>query len=473
VKRRDFLQATISAALASGMPFDALARHGRGAGASSGGVDPYAIRAPQAGDLYLDTTAGSDGSGTFASPWNNITAARLATLTAGQALWVRQGSVVAPWPDMGVVAMNSGTAGNPIIVSCYPTGGNWTAGTWETATINNLTAGTYGGSGYSGRIMINMAYWYFKGFSLNSADTGFRLGNGPNSPVGPCSNIRFIDITGTRNDSLGNTDNSGIIQWDVNNTGLIEIVRGSWTGPVKANNQACLFFDNSTAPITVIGALVVGSARPIYFKHNPQINPGGTIKNCIIDLTGTLGLGGQRDHVAYQNNVFIGDGVNSGSSVQLNLNGGGGPGATASYATFNHNTFYGSFTANGDLTSTNNTFTNTVIAGAAINGTPAGSGHDVGQYTTGLGGCTFDYTATDSLARYLNNHTTYTLSAFAAANPPNEAHGVTGAISFVGGSSGGGHSAAGWALVGGSAGKNAANDGTDCGVNAANLLTAN
>ena len=412
----------------------------------AGVADPYALRAPNTStDKFLDTTQGADGAGTFASPWNNLTSARAQSLAAGQGLWVRNGSSF-QLPDTRTLPSGNASNGllNYIIFAVYP---------GESATINFPAGGVVFGGGN---------YWNIKGFSLVANDTGWILGNSSGSgSTDPVNNWNFIDCIGTQSDASGFTDNCGILKSDTGSN--LQVIRGTWTGPSGlGNNQACLWFDTGMVPVNVIGALITGSACPIYFKHNPGSNPGGTVRNCIIRNAGR-DFEAQRSYVSYVNTVF------DTCSIALNASGGGAIGANS---TFNHCTFKDSLINNGDGSSTGNAITNSVFAGAAATTTPTGSGFNM-EYVASLGTNMVDYSATDGLTRYLVNHVALTQASFQSTYSPNEANGVHGTITFVGGAGGGGSSAAGWALTSGSVGHLAASDGTDCGVNATNLLTVN
>lgn len=434
--RRTFVRSAGSALLLPLAPRLALARHGRGASALS--FDPYALRPPQGGDFFLDTTQGSDGTGSFASPWNHITSARLQTPVAGQSIWVRNGGGLSSWPDTR--SLNSGTALNPIQLAVYP--GD------PSPTFNCATPGgvVFGGGDY----------WYQKGFTLTCVDTFWVLGNSTGSgAAAPCNNWRFIDFIGSRSDSAGaTTDNSGVLKCDGNND-FLQVIRGQWSGPPKSNNQACLWFD--TVPhVDVIGALIKGSASPVYFKHNNGNTNAGSFRNNIVRNAGR-DMEAQRSSVNYFNNVF--------DATQLSIDASGG-GALAALLILNHNTFLagsGALVSNSQSASnTNNVNTNNVFAGAKYN---------ENAFASGILGDTFDYDCFNGTA-FQNNHNPVSLSTFQSTFSQ-EAHGILGTISFVGGSGGGGDVPANWALTAGSAGHLGASDGTDCGVNAANLLTAN
>jgi hypothetical protein len=522
---------------------------------SAGAADPYAIRAPQVGDYYLDTTAGIDGSGTFASPWNNLTAARMKTPTAGQALWVRQGSTVT-LPDLtsvGAPQLNSGAAGNRIIFCAYPIGGVPANG-YESVTISKATTGGVGIGGGD--------YWDVAKFTMTCLDTLWYLGAGGSAPA---NNWRFIDCIGSRTDTTYH-DNSAVI-YTHSSCDYTQVIRGSYSGPIfGTSNRALLFFDYPKH-VTVLGVLLNGSDNPIYFKHaysDPaSASNGSLVKNCIIrNASSGRYFGAALNWVTYQNNVF------DTCSLAMDESGGGIPGGNN--CTLTHNTFYNSSvvmdlhdsggiatlnTLVGGSGYTNGTYPRVLLTGgtgssayadivvsggavtsvticaapnypenlfgagftvgdslsapaASIGGT--GSGFTINVATTQVGSThinnvlrnnvfkgtarysdnssglnsnyaqnnSVDYSAVDTgVAVFKRNSSTYNggtgVGTYNNAFPPNGANDVVGTVTFVGGSSGGGSSAAGWALTGGSIGHAAASDGTDCGVNAANLLTVN
>jgi hypothetical protein len=244
------------------------------------------------------------------------------------------------------------------------------------------------------------------------------------------------------------------MQFDANNS-YVTVMRGTFSGPAKSNNQACLFFDNMPY-VSVIGALVIGSACPIYFKHNPGSAQTSLVKNCILRNAGR-DFEAQRDNVLYQNNVF--------DSCQLSLDAAGG-GALASGCTLIHNTFNNSIISNSQgSAATNMVLTNNVLAGTSSFYDNAYSATDEGDI--------INYSAVNGTGttHYQRNHTGYTMAAYKAAYPTQEVNGLAGTVTFAGGSAGGGSAAAGWALASGSIGIGNASDGSDRGVNASTLLT--
>jgi hypothetical protein len=406
-------------------------------------VDSYTMRAPTGSDKYLNPVASSDGTGTEASPWNTLTAAKLRTLVAGQALWIKNGSLAFPEVTSG---LSSGTAGNRITVSGYP-------GHTATLTFTDATQGVRFGSGN---------YWDFRNLSLSCQNFGITFGNSDayasSKPVAPANYIRVIDCIGTRS-SVSFTDNSAILLFGDNTSGYCtapEVVRGSYSGPTAANNQSLLFFDY-TDNIVVLGTLLVGCANPIYFKHtdvNSSSTPGGIVKNCIIRNAGRK-FSAAMNWVQYSNTVF------DSTKLGLDEDGGGLPGGQN--CTIRNCTFLDADIA-GNVS---NSITNTVMTDCVLAGS---SRWAVDSYTASERGNSSNYTACTTAAHYWRNGSVRTLAAHKAAYPTQEANGVAGAISFAGSAS---STPANWALSGGSAGKNASSTGSDCGVNAANLLTVN
>jgi len=427
--------------------------------ASAGGS--YSIRAPQAGDFYLDTTAGVDGSGTIGSPWNTISQSRLkANLSAGTALWVRQGSTVT-LPDMSLATypqLQSGTVGSRIIFSAYPIAGNPANG-WESATISKPTTGgvAFGGGDY----------WDIANFAFSCFNTLFILGNSSGSGSScPTNYWRFINNTGVATNTAY-TDNAGVISADSNND-YLEIVLGGYSASnsLPFGNGAAIYI-NQVPHVNIIGIKASGGNFAIYFKHNPNNVSAGIVKNCIIQGGNRNGIGGERAYMQYVNCAFDGS-VSTGS---LGLDEGGG-GVAAHDCTINHCTFLNSKINQGnqgDGPVLNCASTNNVLAGTAQWNTNAAG--TAGTYN----GNTIDYSAVATTAGYqVPHYQTLTLAQIqsGAFGPAQEAHAVGGTVALVGGTSPG-FTPANWALTGGSVGHSAASDGADIGVNAANLLTVN
>ena len=403
--------------------------------------DVYAFRDPTGSDLFLDPAAGSDGNGTEGSPWNTLTATRVRSLVAGQALWIRDGSVAFPDTPTGV---NSGTSGNRITIASYP---------GETGTLTFSDSANPGGTLLGGG-----EYWDFRGLGLYAENFGINLGSGSPTGAGDGDDmdyVRFIDCTGTRN-SLSETDNSGIIQV-VAGIG-VEIIRGSYSCPAGAGsaNQSLLWFDY-VQNMKILGALLVGCGNPIYFKHtdvNSSGTPGGQVKNCIIRSAGRK-VPASLNWVEYINNVF--------DTAGLALDEDGGGVAGGRNCTISHCTFYNSNIAGNNGNSIDNLLmTDCVLAGS--------SKLAVDAYTAAERNNDSDYTACTTGSHFWRDGTNRTLSAHQSAYSGQETNGVAGTITFAGSAS---STPANWALAAGSNGENAASDGSDCGVNAANLLTVN
>lgn len=67
---------------------------------------------------YVDCSAATNGNGTQASPWNNLSTVNSTTFAAGDQILFKRGTTCVGqlWPK------GSGVSGNPITVSAYGTG---------------------------------------------------------------------------------------------------------------------------------------------------------------------------------------------------------------------------------------------------------------------------------------------------------------------------------------------------------------
>ncbi len=429
--------------------------------ASSGSADPYATRGPQSGDVWVDGTVGTDGSGTQASPWKVLTAARVQAMSAGQALWV--GGTV-QWPDVPLGTGPSGTSGSHIMCKAWPS----RSGTFNFPQIRTPGVGTSGSPG-SAACSGGGYYWDWVGLGITCLDSGLYLGDITGGTTNASHFWRFIDCVGIRSGSTY-TDNQGII-FASEGVG-IQVIRGSYIGPAgeSLHNQANLWFDQAQN-LLILGVLVDQAAVPIYFKHtsvNSASTPGGVVQNCII-RNGGRGMQASLNYVTYVNCVW------DNCALDIDESGGGiagGNNCTITNSTFHNSNISADITDSGTHQHLNNTLTSLVLNGASQwEDDPSGS---VDQ------GNVIDYTAASGTTtqHYQRNHTGYnTASAYHAVYATQEIHGLNGTIQFVGGSSGGGTTPSGWALAPGSFGT-AANgqsglNGADRGVNAANLLTVN
>ena len=398
----------------------------------------YAPRAPASGDLYLDWTLASDGAGTAASPFNTLTAARVQSLRAGQSLFVKG---IGPWPDTTGAA--SGTASSRIQVATWP--------------------GIAGGFTFSdpGQRLGGGSYWDLNGLTLACVNTGLCLAQNQAFGGGNISYYcRIINCIGTRS-SNSFTDNSAII-FATDGCYNTEVVGGSYTGVAgSVNNQSLLWFDY-IQNVNILGVLLDTCANPFYFKHtnvNSSSTPGGVVKNCIIRNAGRY-CGAALNYVQYINNAF------DKASLGMDESGGGLTGGNN--CILSHNSFlncdYLGAAQDATLRS-NNVLTNNANLGTArLLDNP---------YNSSNGNNIADYTANDGagVVHYYRNHTQYTMANYKAAYSGEEVHGVAGSIVLVGGTAPGA-TPSNWAMASG-VGKSAASDGTDCGVNAANLLTVN
>lgn len=425
--------------------------HNRGYSVANG--DPYATRGPQAGDVWINGGAGTDGSGSQASPWNVLTVARVQSLTAGQALWV-QGTV--QWPDMPNGTAQSGTPTNRIMCKVWP----GQSGTFNfpavrpVVTVNGNQPSSAAGSGGG-------YYWDWVGLNITSVDAGLWLGDWTGGRTNASHFWRFIDCIGVRSGSTY-TDNQGVIS--APEAIGIQVIRGSYTSPSgEANNQSGIWMDwvNNSQ---LIGVLFSQGANPLYFKHTDQSgNTGIVVKNCII-------LNGGRAFTCPSNFVqFINCGIQS-CTVNPSDEGGNtvnpGNNWTVNHCTFVNSDY--SLDPSGTEINGNNTLTNCAWVGTSrFMDNPFNKQGGVNMNNLS------DYSACDGSGNvhYVRNSTSRTLAQQQVAFPGQEVHGVAGSIVLVGGTSPG-STASNWAMSSG-VGRGAGNDGNDCGVNYLNLLTTN
>src|SRR5689334_21481087 len=68
-----------------------------------------------AGTYYVDCSAGSNGNGTQASPWNTLTTVNATTFAAGDSILLKRGTTCHGqlWPK------GSGVSGSPITLDAY------------------------------------------------------------------------------------------------------------------------------------------------------------------------------------------------------------------------------------------------------------------------------------------------------------------------------------------------------------------
>lgn len=416
-----------------------------------GSVDEYAIRDPLSTDKFLDPNAGSDGTGTEASPWNVFTSAKVNTLVAGQILWIRSGTF--DWASL--TSLPSGTEENRIKIAAYP--GETPIGTLSASTVG--FDDSYGFGHASGA-----AYWDLVGLTWTLAGrAGIIFGAQQwNNPAISCNNIRIIDCDA--NTTLAASDNGGILFFD-SGADYWEVVRGTYTATGATGGEGTnrgLIWCDYTKHCKLIGVLLNadGTSLPYYFKHtNAQTasEVDRVIKNCII-RNGSRGMLLCGRYFQMTNNVIDACFVDFGDQ--------GGGAVDRGYNNITHNTFRSSnigFTINDTGGETwENVLLNCAIQGGELWDNP--------------------YTATDLLTessynayssgagRIRRNGSTYSLAAYQAAFVDREINSIAGTITFEGGATPG-DTPANWALATGSAGENAANDGTDMGVDASKLLT--
>jgi hypothetical protein len=417
------------------------------------GAEDYSLRAPEVGDFYLDPAAGSDGTGTEASPWNVFTNAKLSTLTAGKILWIKDGTF--DWATLSTLA--SGTEGSRIKIAAYPTHA-------PVATLSSSTVGfdsCYGFGATSG----SADYWDIVGITFNLAGrAGIMFGASQwNNAELTCSHVRIIDCIG--NTTLAASDNGGILFFD-DNADNVQVIRGVYTATGASGgsgtNRALIWADYQRY-IKVIGVDLnaAGTSLPFYYKHtNLQTSDevSRVFKNNIVrgGSRGTLFCG---KFFQVSNNVF------DGALVDFGDQGGGDAGRGENL--LQHNTFRNAtvgFTGSGSGLNYDNVLIDNVITGTGELWDNPYASTDIRTVSS--------YNAYDSgAAEIRRNSTTYSLSGYKTAFADREISSVAGTITFDGAvpSSTPAH----WLLAAGSNGENDASDGTDCGVNTTNLLTVN
>src|SRR5437762_2244175 len=87
--------------------------------------------------LYAATSGSSSGDGSASKPWDLATALSSARIHAGDTLWVRGGTYIAPF----ATALN-GQAGKPIVIRAYP-GERAIIDGGQTTRDNFRVSGTY------------------------------------------------------------------------------------------------------------------------------------------------------------------------------------------------------------------------------------------------------------------------------------------------------------------------------------------
>lgn len=418
-----------------------------------GGGDPYpAFRVPTGSDKFFDPSAGVDGSGSDASPWNAYTAARLQSLVAGQALFVKNGTFNA----VDVRSLNSGTLGNEVTVANYP---------GHSPTINFATGGVPTGGG---------DYWDWRGLNVTCNDTGFDLvGNSQDSgSAAPVNHWRFIDMNTTKGSS-GTTDNSGVYKLRSSGVDYIEIIRGSVIGPggEAGNNRSGIWIDR-VPHVKVIGTLLRNHNIPIYYKHNHQLTLGQVellFKNLMI--TGeNRGMLQCVAYAVYQNSVF--------NNCTLSFSDDGGDPA-GDYNNIKNCTFLDTLLsmnppqvpATSDLVlgAFGNILRDNVFAGSTVvwdnrYGTSSSLDQQTDTDYNGFG---------TGSSLYGRNGSFYSLSGYKSAFPTREIHSLSGTIVLAGGASPSATVPADWDLTGPSSMLTGSSTGGKIGVDYTKLLTAN
>lgn len=415
--------------------------------------DEYAFRtSPLPTDKILDQSAANDsGTGTEALPWKTFTVARLRTLVAGQALWVKNGT----YPFVQAISgLANGTALNRITIAAYP---------GHTPTITGATSSTT--SINSQWAIGNCAYWDFRGINFSAVQWALLIGPTIwDLAESPANNIRFIDCTGTKSRVYSSGENTGIL-WCDRGGDFLEFIRVSLIGPGTSgfSNDALIWVDRCTH-LKVIGCVLDNADAPFYFKHDH----GQSAANVDIQFKNNIFRRGGRGVTLCTNYFVFSNNSMESCDLDPSDDGGGGGGLNCFYT---HNTFVTSFVklyVSGAVIPNNNTFRGNLYIGTAqLQDNPDGqlSSRDFNTDT--------DYNAYGTGSSVIKrNSLNRSLAQHKLAFTDQEQHSVAGTNTLAGGSSPG-NTAANWALLSGSAGKGAANDGADCGVNATNLLTVN
>ena len=289
-------------------------------GSSPNGVTfPYdSTREVVAGAYHVDPVSGSDanngilvadgGTGAWATINTN-----LATLTAGDTLYLREGTHPVTLQDMKF-GYNDGTVGNLIEITSYPS---------EQPVID-----------CQGTIWIDRFdqkdYWKFSHFKIINYITAIEIGQDIAS-----TNCEFYSILAETN--VGG-DNVGFIRWlqgtDIN----IDRVKTVYTGLSQPHlNTGGIYINNPSGANTgVIDHYEsYGFPQGIYFKHGKPdelaYSSKIVVKNSFITETTRNCIGYNPASVLFENSIFT-------ETVDLSADDGG---SAADWNVFDHCTLYG------------------------------------------------------------------------------------------------------------------------------------
>jgi hypothetical protein len=172
---------------------------------------------------YVDCSAATNGTGTQASPWNNLTTPSGTTFAAGDSIFLKRGTTCAGqlWPK------GSGTSVLPITVDAYSTG---------TLPIIN------GGTGNDAAVKVyNQQGWKFQNIEVTGGNRyGLWIGgNAGTLSYFRVTNVVVHDVTGVPTSGTGKNDGlidieadwpSSAIMSDVIVDGATAYSTGQWNG---------------------------------------------------------------------------------------------------------------------------------------------------------------------------------------------------------------------------------------------------
>lgn len=423
---------------------------------ASASSDPYALRDPNGSDRYVDAAAANDlGSGSLASPWKTITVARLQTLTAGQTLWLRQGTYNFVQAISGLA---DGTAQNRITIASYP---------FETATILGASDPNTMESQYA---LGSCSYWDLRRLNIQAVSWGILIGPRQWSLAeSAVDNVRIIDCTGTKTQTGSTfTDNSGIIFVDYTSD-YIEFVRNTFTGSGSTglSNNALIWVDR-IPHLKVIGNLLDNCNAPMYVKHNHNLTDSSQVDIQIYNNIFRRGNANDGRGImlcctfaVVRNNAF--------DNCKLDPSDDGGDQGTLYYrrGTISRNTFLSSDVSlynNGLVSHDGWSLRDNLFQSSVLQDNPTGQNAnqdfntDTNYNTYGTG---------NAVTR---NGSTRTLAQHKAAFSDQEQNSSAGSTTLVG-SGTPGNTPSNWAVATGAA-VGAGQSGITCGVDSTKLLTA-
>ncbi len=406
-------------------------------------------------DLYVAPT-GSDSvayaSNDISHPWLTVSKAFLNS-QSGDTVYFRAGTYQIP----AQIDTRQNLGGSHVTYTRYGTENV----TWNITSSNSV--GIYLSPSY-----VTISYINFTG-TLNGGDVGFIKQNAGYPGSGDHFTVDHCTAT-----ISGGGDNSGFVFGSPEGD-YLTITNNVITGP--GNNVGTM---NSSGIITfrinyanISNNVIKNFFTGIFFnKHSNNCIGTNVLNNNYISGC-KIGVLTMTNHTTFSNNILDGNGIAGASSISTGSDGGTGDCGTGSdYNSYIHNTITGQIelgTASnaGDPGATQNVFLNNIYT-AQFRPSPYTNGFvlshvgpDYNLYTNG--------SVTYSGAAILENAIPYSLASWQAhisgnANyPDDDAHSIAGTPTFVGGASP--STIAGFALAGGSVGKNAASDSSDIGAN--------